>query len=54
MGKELAEIYEKMLRQYEKALENKLKSGDLRGANIMLKKITSLKRAIYRHKRNKE
>jgi len=53
MGKELAKIYQQMLEEYKKALEEKLKKGDLRGANVIQKKITQLKRAIYRHSKKK-
>jgi len=53
MGKELAKIYQKMLEDYKKALEKKLKEGDLRGINAIQKKITQLKRAIYRHSKRK-
>ena len=45
----MAKIYESMLKEYEKALNDKLKKGDLRGTHSIMNKITKLKRAAKRH-----
>jgi len=53
MGKELASVYKNIISEYRKALDAKLKSGDFRGANIIQKKLTQLKRAMKRHSKKK-
>ena len=53
MGKEMAKIYEKMVKEYEKVLELKRKKGDYRGIGGIQRKITQLRRALKRHSKKK-
>ena len=53
MSKEMAKIYENMLKEYEKALELKRKKGDYRGIDAIQRKIIKIKRAMKRHSKKK-
>ena len=46
---DMAKVYESMLKQYQNALNDKIKKGDLRGTHSIMNKITKLKRAAKRH-----